>query len=102
MSISKKFLKTRPVCKVRFVLPSSQCEGVETVCLVGEFNGWNEQRNPMKRGRDGSFSVEVELETGREYRFRYLLDGCRWANDSDADGYEYCPFANADNALVSV
>lgn len=100
--ISKKFLKSRPTCKVRFVLPAEQCPGVESVCLVGEFNGWNVLRNPMKKTRDGSFAVEIELETGREYRFRYLLDGTRWANDSDADGYEYCPFANADNALVNV
>ena len=38
MAISKKFLKSKPVCKVTFEL-----EGVEaeTVVAVGDFNNWN-------------------------------------------------------------
>jgi hypothetical protein len=29
----------------------------------------------------------VELEPGRQYQFRYLLDGERWCNDWHADAY---------------
>jgi hypothetical protein len=41
----------------------------------------------MRRDADGGFSVTVELEVGRAYRFRYLLDGVRWENDWAADAY---------------
>ncbi len=74
------------------------------VYLVGEFNDWDAQATPMRRLKDGAFTAEVELETGREYRFRYLLVGgaTGWLNDGRADSYEYCPFAGTDNSLVSV
>ena len=43
----------------------------------------------MKRRKDGSFRVKVELVEGRTYRYRFLLDGGRWENDWDAQ--EYAP-----------
>lgn len=55
----------------------------------------------MKRRKDGSFSTAVSLKPGQEYRFRYLLDGQRWENDDQADGYvpnEY----GAEDSLVQV
>ena len=41
----------------------------------------------MRRDAEGGFSVIVDLEAGRAYRFRYLLDGQRWENDWAADAY---------------
>jgi hypothetical protein len=29
--------------------------------------------------------VEIQLERGREYRFRYLVDGAHWRTDRHAD-----------------
>ena len=54
----------------------------------------------MKKAPDGSFSVKKQLETNKEYQFRYLLDGCRWENDWKADKYIPAPFSNADNSVV--
>jgi CHAD domain-containing protein len=36
---------------------------------------------------EGGFVRTVQLEAGRVYRFRYLLDGHRWENDWAADRY---------------
>jgi len=44
----------------------------------------------------------VPLATGREYAFRYLLDGGRWENDWNADRYDLNPYATADNSVVIV
>jgi hypothetical protein len=58
----------------------------ERVALVGEMNGWSSTAHPMRR--DGSwFTVTVDLEPGRTYRYRYLVDGARWENDWAADAY---------------
>ena len=56
----------------------------------------------MRKQKDGSFAVTLTLETGREYQFRYLLDGKRWENDWDADKYVPAPFSNTDNSVVIV
>ncbi|MDX1655300.1 MAG: isoamylase early set domain-containing protein, partial [Candidatus Competibacteraceae bacterium] len=47
---------------------------------------------------DGSFTVTVNLESGKEYQFRYLLDGERWENDWEAD--KYVPAGGHDNSVV--
>jgi 1,4-alpha-glucan branching enzyme len=58
-----------------------------TAAVCGEWNGWSPTADVMRHGADGGFSVTVELEVGRAYRFRYLLDGVRWENDWAADAY---------------
>ena len=37
--------------------------------------------------RKSRYRVQVELEPGREYQFRYLVDGREWYNDPQADAY---------------
>jgi 1,4-alpha-glucan branching enzyme len=96
--LKKQTLKTKPVCKVTFSLPA-QVQG-DTVFLVGDFNGWQEDATPMKRNKDGSFSATLELEQGREYQFRYLVNGSEWHNDWEADRYVPNPFSG-DNSVVS-
>ncbi len=96
--LKKQTLKTKPVCKVTFSLPS-QVQG-DTVFLVGDFNGWQEDATPMKRNKDGSFSAMLELDQGREYQFRYLVNGSEWHNDWEADRYVPNPFSG-DNSVVS-
>ena len=46
MSISKKFLKSKPVCKVTFTVPA---EEAKNVAVVGSFNEWNQKATPLKK-----------------------------------------------------
>jgi len=101
MSFNKQFLKSKPVCKVKFKLSKEQAGGAEQVRLLGEFDNWSEQGVSMRKLKDGSFSAQLDLECGKEYRCRYLLDGTRWKNDPEADGYEYCSFSGEENFIVS-
>jgi hypothetical protein len=50
--------------------------------------------------KDGSFSATLELETGREYQFRYLADGKNWINEPEADKFVPSGFGDAENAVV--
>jgi 1,4-alpha-glucan branching enzyme len=72
---------------------------VETVYLVGDFNNWNETSHAMDKLKDGRFKLVVKLDTGREYQFRYLVDG-DWHNDWEADKYVPNPFSG-DNSVVT-
>jgi hypothetical protein len=84
--------------KVTFVLsPEMQAHHVH---LAGDFNAW-QSSTPMKRQKDGSWRATVELQPGRDYQFRYLVDGNYWVNDEAADGYVPNPFG-ADNSLLRV
>ena len=69
---------------VIFTLPAAVNAGQAAVC--GEWNDWSPDADVMDVVEDG-FSLTIELELGRTYRFRYLLDGQRWENDWHADFY---------------
>jgi 1,4-alpha-glucan branching enzyme len=97
--IKKQPVKTHSVCKVTFVLPEAAAAEAETVCLVGEFNDWSRDATPMKRRANGDFSVSLSLETGHAYRFRYLVDGCKFENDWKADRYEPNPYGGEDSVV---
>lgn len=87
MSIEKKFLKAKPVCKVKFSLAGETYKTASSILLVGDFNNWQLGETPMKQAKTGDWSVTVDLETGRAHQFRYLIDGTRWENDAEADTF---------------
>ena len=100
MSLKKSFSADKGICKVTFTVSKEAAQGAKTVNIAGDFNSWSSTDTPLKPAKDGSFSVKIELETNKEYQFRYLLDGCRWENDWKADKYIPAPYSNADNSVV--
>ena len=101
MTIRKRYLKSKPFCTVTFSLSKAAAASAGAIYLVGDFNGWNREANPLKRQKNGSFAASLSLERGREYQFRYLLDGERWENDWQADKYLRNEFGG-DNSVVVV
>jgi 1,4-alpha-glucan branching enzyme len=57
----------------------------DRINLVGDFNDWDRENLPFRHNREDNWSVEVELDRGREYRFRYLINGDYWGYDWHAD-----------------
>ena len=102
MSLKKQFLKSKPVCKVTFRLSRAAAKAAKTIHVVGEFNNWDVYATPMKCLKNGAFTVTIDLEQGREYQFRYLIDEMTWENDWDADKYLPSHFGNCENSVVVV
>jgi 1,4-alpha-glucan branching enzyme len=96
----KEYLKSRPVCRVTFRLPKEAAPEAQKVTIVGEFSNWDKKSYPMKRLKDGGFTITIELENGREYCFRYLVDGRKWINDWYADKYLKNPFGGEDSVVI--
>jgi 1,4-alpha-glucan branching enzyme len=96
--MKKAYSKTGRVARVTFKLPAET--GAQKAHLCGEFNAWDKKSHPMKRLKDGSFSLTVSLNTGKPYRFRYWLDSNRWENDWGADRYEANEFGSEDSIVV--
>lgn len=98
--MKKRFLKSKPVCKVTFEVPAQVMNGAATVTLVGDFNGWNPATTSLIRHKDGAYRLILDLPRDREYQFRYLIDGERWENDWEADNYLPNPTGDSENSVV--
>ncbi len=99
--LEKNYLKTRPVCKVTFTLPLEAAPEANHVQLLADFNDWGRELPAieMKKTKHG-FRTTVELEPGRRYEFRYLIDNIHWENDWHADGYVPSPYQGIDNSVL--
>ena len=99
MPLVKNYTKTKDKCRVTFKLPAEV--QAEKAALVGEFNEWSKTDCPMKKLKDGSFSATVTLDSGKQYRYKFLVDVDRWENDWVADAYAKNEFGSEDS-LVTV
>ncbi|MEW6599649.1 MAG: PilZ domain-containing protein [Nitrospirota bacterium] len=83
----KRYTQSGDRCKVTFRLLKEAAKNTQDVALVGDFNDWDEYKSPMTRLPNGDFVVTLDLESRREFRFRYLIDGHRWEVDRYADKF---------------
>jgi 1,4-alpha-glucan branching enzyme len=85
---------------VRVTFRVSQEIWADSIALVGEFNDWDPHSLPLHQCRgDEGWSVTIELEAGRTYRFRYVVDGEEWMDDDHCDGYELNVYATSDSVV---
>jgi len=101
MALKKRQLKSKPCCKVTFTISKEQVRDASKVFLVGEFNEWKPGATPLRRQKDGSFTRTLDLESGHEYQFRYLIDGEIWISDPEADRFAFSPFGDCENSVVT-
>jgi len=101
MSIKKQFLKSKPVCKVTFSLSKEEALDAEKVQLLGDFNNWNvAEAIDLKKFKNGSYKTTLDLETEKEYQFKYLFDETKWENDAAADSYADNGISAEGNSVV--
>jgi predicted flap endonuclease-1-like 5' DNA nuclease len=98
--LKKEYSKDKPYCKVTFILPLEAARGATQILLIGDFNGWNPDEGVKMQVNKSEYQATLELEAGRAYEFRYLVDGATWVNDWDADDYVPSPFMGIDNSVV--
>jgi len=97
--LKKNYSKTGKSCRVTFKYPNE--EQAESAVIAGEFNDWSLETHPMKRLKDGSFSLTLSLKPGCSTCFRYVLDGNVWVNDPAPDQYAPNEFGEK-NSVVNV
>jgi 1,4-alpha-glucan branching enzyme len=102
MGPKKRYLKTKNLSKVTFQLPSEAAPEAKRVALVGDFNDWNPAATPMTRLKSGEFKATVDLEPGRDYEYRFLIEDKVWENDWNAEGYKPSGIPGAENSVVHV
>lgn len=53
----------------------------KAVSVAGEFNNWSETATPMRKTVGGSWTVTLQIPSGR-YQYKYIVDGT-WVTDPD-------------------
>ena len=86
MSIKKQYLKKDGVCKTTFSLRNDN-EKIKTVRILGDFNNWDRNCEPMKKHKNNGFSQVINFESGKSYQFRYLINNSVWEDEPDADSF---------------
>ena len=96
--IDKKVNSTGDTVRVTFELPGETAE--DRITLVGSFNDWDPEANPMTyvKSRD-VWKEGITFDTGQTIEFRYLVDGDAWHNEPDADGYATTPYDSKNSVL---
>lgn len=87
-------------CTVTFWLPREAAPDANSVMEAGSFNDWCVDGHSMERSKDGDFSLERELPAGKDYQFRFVIDGARWENAWNADKYVWCDHAQCENSVI--
>jgi hypothetical protein len=96
----KEYINEGQECKVSFLLPQEAAPDAGSISIVGDFNNWDINASPMIRDKNGDFRFTLKLSGGREYRFKYLIDGSRWENDWLADKYVANAFGSDDSVVI--
>lgn len=94
--LKKNYSKTGTSCRVTFKVADVEAD---QIAVLGDWNDWTPDTDELKKRKDGSFSKTISLDAGREYKFRYLLDGETWQNDDEADNLVPNRFGTADCVL---
>ncbi len=103
MAISKIYSQDKKVCRITFTLPKEVCENFQEISVVGDFNEWDPQHDKFShRHSDGSSSIELVLEAGKEYQFRYLCNGQTWLNEPEADKQNPTHYGDSKNSVIII
>lgn len=85
-----------PSGMVRFRVYVREADRVQ---VVGGFTGWTEKPIDMRHTGEGWWEAAADVPPG-DWRFRYLIDGWRWATDFAAHGIEHNTFGSLDSCLL--
>ena len=102
MAFEKKYLKTKPICKVKFIAPKELAEGAKSLSIAGDFNEWDKASHLLRKQKDGSYATTIDLQKDCEYQYRYVVDGERWENDFTADKYVPSNVSFEENSVIVV
>jgi 1,4-alpha-glucan branching enzyme len=84
---------------VTFEIPGSIW--ADQIYLVGDFNGWDLYSLPFRYNRQENWEVQLELDEGQEYRFRYLVDKDTWVSERHADRHAVGPDGAHDAVVIA-
>ncbi len=96
----KQYYENGTKCRVTFRLLREMAQNTQKISIVGDFNNWNVSESFMNCLENGDFVITLDLDSKREYRFKYLIDGNRWENDWYADKFVPNDYGSKDSVVI--
>jgi diguanylate cyclase (GGDEF)-like protein len=75
-----------PSTAAHFLYTPDNPDSTHAMAVVGEFNGWNKNSDPMERHPDGRFTLRLPLAPGR-YAYKYVVNNEYYIVDPRASEY---------------
>lgn len=72
--------------------------GAASVCLVGDFNNWDEKRHVLDSTDTGTWSKTIFLAPGI-YEYKFKVDN-QWVNDPENDKLKPNCFGTKNNLIL--
>jgi 1,4-alpha-glucan branching enzyme len=88
---------SKPTIKRKKIQFAFYDEDAEAVCVVGDFNGWDEKKHVLQRDGQNIWRKTVMLPMGI-YEYRFKVDE-RWENDPQNDNSCINSFGTRNNIL---
>jgi 1,4-alpha-glucan branching enzyme len=95
--LKKRKLKSN--VRVTFIFPAEL--HAESVHLLGDFNAWDKSATPLAKNEDGYWETRLDLEPGRQFQFKYLVNQQIWRNDLEADAHVGNPFGTQNSVVTT-
>ncbi len=84
---------------VTFSMPASFW--ADTIHLVGDFNNWDPAATEMQLD-DTCWNVTLELDAGRAYQYRFLVNRTDWVTDWQSDRFATDEHGNENSVVVTL
>lgn len=94
-----KTLKKNSKEVVTFSISTKLLGGAKKASVAGEFNNWDPNANPFRISK-GVGTAKVELEKGKEYQYKFVINGKKWVNDPKADKQVKNEFGETNSVVV--
>ena len=89
--------------KVKFLLPAHIVGEATQAKLIGEFNQWNtEEALAFSRTENGNIECVLELQPGKTYQYKYLLNDGRWVTDEANKTWVEVYGGVVENSIISI
>lgn len=71
-----------PRVEGRQIIFSYHDDEATSVALCGDFNAWRTDDIFFKKTEHGLWQTAIPCQSAREYRYKFLIDGSRWTEDT--------------------
>ena len=82
------------------VLFTASFPSAKKVQIAGDFNGWQHEKNPMKKNQEGDWQARIPMAKGN-HSYRFVVDG-RWQHDPHNNATEPNPYGEMNSVFMVV
>jgi len=88
-----------PASIAQFVYVPDRPNSTTAISVVGDFNGWNKNADPLQRSDDGRFTLSIPLAPGR-YSYKFVVNNEWYIFDPRAGEFAHDGYGGKNSLLI--